>query len=85
MGKKSWKGNPRYNKKKSVRSIQPSVKITQQPAVTPPLSTKTTLHKTAATTKTMPDYKYVYTELKRIGILFVIIVLAIVILWLFLR
>jgi hypothetical protein len=83
MSKKSWKGNPRYNKKKSVRSIQPAEKIAQTTAVTPQSSTKTTLPTTA--TKTMPDYKDVYIELKRIGILFVIIVLAIVILWLLLR
>jgi hypothetical protein len=85
MSKKSWKGNPRYNKKKSVRSIQPAEKIAQTTAVTPQSSTKTTLPKTTTATKTMPDYKDVYIELKRIGILFVIIVLAIVILWLLLR
>lgn len=85
MTKKSWKGNSRYNKRKSVRSIQQSGNITQQPTVTPISSTKTTLPKTTSSTRTMPDTKYVYTELKRIGILFVIIVLAIVIVWLILR
>ena len=85
MSKKSWKKKTRYNKGQNVRSIQPSEKIAQKPAGTSLSSTKTSLPKTTATTKTMGDYKDVYTEIKRIAILFVTIVLAIVILWLIMR
>ena len=87
MSKKSWKGKAKYNKRKNVHSVRPPEKIAQTTAVMLQSSIKTTLPKPTATTKTKTfgDYKDVYTEIKRIGILFVIIIAAIIVVWLILR
>ncbi|MDD5289040.1 MAG: hypothetical protein PHY28_08035 [Dehalococcoidales bacterium] len=84
MTKKSWKGK-NSKKRQGIPSIQTQGKVALKPytAITPP--TKITSQKSSAATKTMSDYKYVYTEIKRGGILFVIIILVIVILWLIMR
>jgi hypothetical protein len=84
MPKKSRKEKNR-NKRQSMPSIQTQEKVAQKPYTIPATSAKTTSPKSSTTTKTMPDYKYVYTEIKRIALLFVIITSAIVILWLIMR
>ena len=84
MPKKSRKEKTR-KKRQSIPSIQTQEKVAQKPYTATAPSTKTTSQKSSAATKTMPDYKYVYTEIKRIALLFVIITSAIVILWLILR
>ncbi len=84
MPKKSRKGKTRKIRQ-SIPSIQIQEKVAQKPYIVPAPSTKTTSPKSSAATKTMPDYKYVYSEIKIVAILFVIILVAIVILWLIMR
>jgi hypothetical protein len=84
MPKKLRKEKTR-KKRQNMPSIQTQEKVAQKPYTVPTPSIKTTSPKSSAATKTMPNYKYVYTEIKRIALLFVIITSAIVILWLILR
>ena len=84
MPKKSRKEKTR-NKRQSMPSIQTQEKVAQKPYTVPAPSTKTTSPKSSASTKTMPDYSYVATELKTIGIIAGIILILIMSLWLIMR
>lgn len=84
MPKKLRKAKIR-KKRQNIPSIQTPENVAPKTyAATAPFP-KISSPKSSAATKAMPDYKYVYTEIKVIGILFVIIMFAIVILWLILR
>jgi len=84
MPNKSRKDKNR-NRRQSMPSIQTQEKVAQKPYAIPAPSTKTMSPKSSASTKTMPDYSYVATELKTIGIIAGIILTLIVVLWLILR
>ena len=85
MPKKSWKAKTR-NKRQNVRSIQPSERIEKKPAVVPQSSTKAPMSKSTVTTsKTMPSYSYIFTELKVAGTISGMILVVIIILWLIMR
>ncbi len=84
MPKKSRKEKTR-NRRHALPSIQTQEKVTQKPYTVPAPSTKTTSPKSSASTKTMPDYSYIYTELKTAGIIAGIILILIIVLWLIMR
>jgi hypothetical protein len=85
MPKKTLKAKTR-NKRQNVRSIQPSERIEHKPAVVPQSSTKAPMSKSTTTTsKTMPSYSYLFTELKVAGTIAGIILILIIILWLIMR
>ncbi|MBN1643746.1 MAG: hypothetical protein JW856_02860 [Dehalococcoidales bacterium] len=90
MGKKSWKGKQKYNSNRHKRKTAlPAPGITDTLAKPAPLSPSPSpqqLRKTSlASTKTFGDYKEILSEVKRISILILIIIAAIIVCWLVLR
>lgn len=86
MSKKSQKGKQKYKKKQYKSPLGKIEKITPK-SPTKPVSTNTAVSsKTSAPTKrVLVDYGYVFSEIRYITILIVIIVAAIVGIWLIMR